>query len=607
MSYAAEPYAQFVDDLLTSLTGGVSREQFRFVPADAPFRLSPPGPVIRSTLQVYGQTNAAFARFRLDRDYTFTPDSTIVWKARPDGTPTADAVWPDDGTPFYVNYDHAGAGSSSPQLSDRNTGSVVRTLAESFAREYAVLSRQLEGVYQSAFVDTASGRDLDQLVTLVGITRLDRTFASGAVVFSRSTPATADISVPAGTRLSTSQPPLMVFETTDDLTLHRGSLTVEAKVRATTSGAAGVVGPRTITVIHRPIFGIDSVSNAEGTSLNGASETDAQLRLRAKRSLQSYGKGTQSALLAALATIPGVREKDIRIDENHLLRPGVIALNVAVPLDPDDALRAINLIEQVRPAGVRVLHNLDTPMPLGVLPPGENAADEFDTPASSTSVVSGNYLPIVVTAVLHPQSAALTPQERTKLAQRGAQVIRDFVGDAGIGETLVYNGLVADLMAIEGVGDVTVELYAKDAPPAGTIRRNLIPPATLRPTVDPAHDGRYHVAVGGQLVAIDLTIAITLTNAGGLGDITADLRDAETQILGQLRDKVDEFDTISVAKIRGAIVPTDNYTIDTVSFTLEFVEAGVRINQVFTSVSSPVTLQPLQRPWLRNLNVGSSA
>jgi hypothetical protein len=192
------------------------------------------------------------------------------------------------------------------------------------------------------------------------------------------------------------------------------------------------------------------------------------------------------------------------------------------------------------------------------------------------------------------------------LARLGEGVIRDFVDEAGIGETLVFNRLVANLMALAGVLDVTVEMYEKDHPPTGTIRRNLAPPATLRPTVDPKNDGRFHVEVGGQLVAIDLTISITLTNAGSLGDITADVRDAHSQIVAQVRETIGDLDTLSVPAIRGAIVPTENFTVDSVSFTLEFVEAGVRINQTFTDASAPVTLQPLQRPWLRNLDVEST-
>jgi hypothetical protein len=52
-----------------------------------------------------------------------------------------------------------------------------------------------------------------------------------------------------------------------------------------------------------------------------------------------------------------------------------------------------------------------------------------------------------------PPAAApsLTPDDRTALERAGEEVIRRFVADAGIGETLVYNRLVAALMSLHGV------------------------------------------------------------------------------------------------------------------------------------------------------------
>jgi len=85
---------------------------------------------------------------------------------------------------FFVNYDLAAQTGAAPLLSDRNPGSVTRLLAESFAREFAVLSRQLEAVYRAGFLDTATGRDLDQLVAILGLNRRDRTYATGTVVFA---------------------------------------------------------------------------------------------------------------------------------------------------------------------------------------------------------------------------------------------------------------------------------------------------------------------------------------------------------------------------------------------------------------------------------------
>ena len=45
MTFVAEPFGLFVNDLLMGLTGGVVREGFRFLPEEAPFRLDPPAPL----------------------------------------------------------------------------------------------------------------------------------------------------------------------------------------------------------------------------------------------------------------------------------------------------------------------------------------------------------------------------------------------------------------------------------------------------------------------------------------------------------------------------------------------------------------------------------
>ncbi|HEX4964776.1 MAG TPA: baseplate J/gp47 family protein [Thermoanaerobaculia bacterium] len=613
MSYAAEPYAQFVDDLLTALTGGVIREQFLFVPENAPFLLQPPGPVVASSLLVAGQADGAYSRFRIDRDFTLTAGNAIQWQAGTDGTtPAAGAVWPDPGTPFFVNYDHRGPSGLAPLLSDRNPGSVTRLLAESLGREYAVLSRQLEGVYRAGFLATATGRDLDQLVALLGLERRTSAAAAGTVVFSRSTPAPADVFVPAGTLLSTAEPPAVTFETSEDVTLHRGTLSAEVAVRATTAGALGVVPAGAIAVVNRPLFGIETAANPEPTALAGASESDAELRQRATRALAGSGKATVGAMLAALTSLPGVREKDIRLAEDHLKRPGVIVLSVAAPLDADDAERALGLIEASRPAGMRVIHNLDAPALLGTLTPGVNAADDdLEPPAEATSVPGPLYFPVVAAAVLLPATAALSPQQRNALKRKGEDTVRAFVADAGVGETLIYNRLVAGLMALDGVLDVTLQLYPQTvppaAPPSATRRRNVQPSATLRPTVDPKYSGALAVEVGGQLVALDVTVTLTLKGAGTLGNRADDLEEVRQEVAGRLRDLVPALTALSADDLRAKLGGTDTWSVVTLSFTAEYVAAGVILNQPFGPGSPSLPLSDLERPWVRSVVVTEPA
>jgi phage-related baseplate assembly protein len=602
VSYAAEPYAQFVDDLLTTLTGGVVRERFSLVPEDAPYRLSPPGPIVKNTVHVFGIANGTFARFRSDLDYTLT-DNTIDWNKQADGTPAAGAVWPDAGTPFFVNYDHTAPSGPAPLLNDRNPGSVTRLLAESFAREYAVLSRQLESVYRGGFLDTATGRDLEQLVVLLGLRRRDRTYATGTVVFARATPAAADIFIAAGARISTADSPVAVFESSEDRTLTRGSLSVEVPIRATISGSAGVVPPLRVTAIHRPILGIESISNPAGTQLVGTDETDEALRIRARRALEGAGKATTGAIVSALATLPAIREKDIFLSEDPLTRPGMITLSIATQLGADDVNRVIDVVERTRAAGVRVVTGFDSSTP-GPIDPSPNPDDDTAVGAEAVAVKAQMFLPVSVYAVLVPSSSTLSAQDRQALKRKGEDVLRAVVADAGVGETLVYNRLVAALMALEGVQDVTLDSYTGPLPPS---HRNLVPPPNLRPSIDPKFGGSLEVEIGGQLVALDLTIKITLKGAGALGNRTADLEDARVQAAGQLRLAVRSLTSLSAISLKAA-VSSVNFTLDWVGFTWEYVQAGVRVNKTFVESDPAIAISPLQKLWIRTvrLDAGSS-
>jgi len=54
--------------------------------------------------------------------------------------------------------------AGSTALGDLRPGSVTRTLAEAFARELAEVYEQLGEVYDSAFLDTATGDSLELLI-----------------------------------------------------------------------------------------------------------------------------------------------------------------------------------------------------------------------------------------------------------------------------------------------------------------------------------------------------------------------------------------------------------------------------------------------------------
>ena len=597
MTYAAEPYAQFVDDLVMSLTGGVARARFVFLPELAPYRLSPEGTLVPSTLTVFGLVDSQYFRFEPNRDFTLTADFTIEWRAQPDGTRAPDATWPDDATTFFANYDVVGVAGAVPLLNDRNPGSVTRLLAESFAREFAVLSRQLESVYQAGFLATAGGRDLDQVVQLVGVERRTRSFATGSVIFSSNAPATGDITINAGTRLSTAQAPLVVFETSEDRTIRRGDLTVDAPVRAIVPGPDGIVPARAITVIHRPIAGVDSVSNAQGTTLAGEDESDDGLRARASRALEGAGRATPVALLSALGALPGMKEKFARIEEDHMARPGVVIVNVAAPMTSADAARAVQLLEETRPAGVRLLHNIDAPPSIVASTPPNVREDPLAAPPPET-VVEGLYQLVRVRALILPTLPSLPSADRAALQAKARDAISALIADAGIGETIVYNRLVAAVMQLNGVLDVALELYPKPAGGSspGSRLQNFSPPRTLRPKLA---DEDLTVEIASEIVAFDVTVTIQLTDfAKATGDPADNLADARAEVAGLLQDRVGSVAApITPAALLAQVPPTVSYAVTSLSYTVQYLEAGLQVNEA----DPPITLGELERPWIRSV------
>ena len=223
-------------------------------------------------------------------------------------------VLPDVNTLFFVDYYPASA--QSP-ITDRNVGSVARTLVEALGREIATLYEQLDLVYKAGFIDLAESTSLDFVVALLGIERIRAGREIGEVVFARSTPAPGDITVPQGTILATvpqgDAQEVLEFETTATRTLRQGQTEVTAPIRfrptpeQQATFTSGQVPANAIRVIPKPIVGIETVTNTEPTARGAEDESDDQLRQRAKKALAQAGKATVDALRSAvLSQGPGV-------------------------------------------------------------------------------------------------------------------------------------------------------------------------------------------------------------------------------------------------------------------------------------------------------------
>ncbi|MBE0619449.1 MAG: baseplate J/gp47 family protein [Burkholderiales bacterium] len=229
-------------------------------------------------------------------------------------------------------------------LTDAAEGSVVRTLMEVFARELAVCYEQLDMIYRSAYLDTATGASLDNVVALLGIQRRRAGHLEGSVTFGRGQPAPEDIHIPAGTLVSGRKAP--EFATVEDAVLRKGESAVSVGVRALEPGGE-TVGPGILSVMPRPIALIDQLHNAGELILRQREETDEELRDRARHLVSTANTGTVSSLEQAARSLGIV---DVKVLEDH---PGEVRLvlgDADVSMELADQVRA--RAEEVRPAGV---------------------------------------------------------------------------------------------------------------------------------------------------------------------------------------------------------------------------------------------------------------
>ena len=198
-----------------------------------------------------------------------------------------------------------------PTLTDFQVGSVIRTMYESFAYEIGILYEQLNQVYLSAFIDSAEGSQLEMLVALLGIQRGLPDFAEGTVTFQRDL-GTDIIEIPVGTLVTTEdseKSPKKAYTTIESQIFPANSKTIDVKIQAVERGEEQVTKEETINIMPLPIPGIKSVINKSPIQFTGKkTETDEELRKRAKIALISSGKASNIALENALLSQPSVRE-----------------------------------------------------------------------------------------------------------------------------------------------------------------------------------------------------------------------------------------------------------------------------------------------------------
>jgi uncharacterized phage protein gp47/JayE len=489
VSFRKRGFQELVDNTLTELTGGIVDEPivFRTPTTGAPTFPLDSTPVARIA-SVTGSVGGEFHQFA-DTDFELTPDRAAMRWLR--------ATRPDEESTFFVDYYPDSARSP---ITDRNVGSVARTLVEAIGREIATLYEQMDLVFRSGFIDTAEGSALDFVVSLLSVKRIRAGREVGEVVFSRATPAPGDITIPLGTVVAT--PPqgdkrvVLQFETTASRTLRQGQTDAAAPIRflptpeQEAAFVAGQVPPGTITLLPKPIVGIESVNNPEATARGAQDETDDQLRQRATKALAEAGKSTTDALRAAvLSHGPGV---NVVVQDMPSGVPGEVGLVID---GADDAQRRAAIFSSIlatKAAGI---------------------------------IVRGNFSESVkVTLKVGLQTredVQLTSDDRRRLETAVTQAIVGYINGQKAGEDVSRNALVALSLADTRLRSISFD--------ALTTRRDGLPDDTATRLRDA--NGNLadlasfdHVSIGQLEKAETSDPEVTLSVAVGAAEVTTAVR-----------------------------------------------------------------------------------
>src|SRR5207244_674743 len=216
---------------------------------------------VRRVSHLTGRTVVGTGAAAREVDYRFTDaDFELVSTA---GTDAKDAIRfrpkgrkPVPGSTLTVNYYPVQPGQVPP--TDLNVGSVTRTLVETVALELALAYQHLDHVYQSAFLQTADGSSLDNVVALIGLSRLPAGKPVATLRFSRRADTPGRIAVPAGTPVADGAGNR--YLTTVELIMEPGESARDVTAAGETA-ATKVVDQGKLVHLEVAIAGVSTVTN----------------------------------------------------------------------------------------------------------------------------------------------------------------------------------------------------------------------------------------------------------------------------------------------------------------------------------------------------------
>lgn len=292
-----------------------------------------------------------------------------------------------------------------------------------------------EAVYNSAFVDTATGIGLDRAVKYKGITRFEALAAKGQITMQ----VDPGVTVEAGLIVATDDD--KQFITTETATDADLDGVVTAEIEAIVTGMAGNVPANTITDIATPSAGVLEVNNEKPTDYGRDKETDAELRNRyyATTGEGSTTEGIKSALLNNVPALRGACVIENNLDDYDADgRPPHSFEAIVLGGNPMDIGQ---VILNKKPAGIRAI--------------GSQEVVVKDS-SNRDQIINFSY------ANAKNIYAKIDIITNSSFQVDGFDIIKsriiEYIDSLSMGDSVIYNRILILVFGVAGVEDATITL-----------------------------------------------------------------------------------------------------------------------------------------------------
>lgn len=294
-----------------------------------------------------------------------------------------------------------------------------------------------EQLYYALNPQTAFGQTLDRLGWTVGISRNAATSATYKIKVTGTEGATIEVGFLIGVDTAyIGEDTDLTFENIEATTIGESG-ECEITVSCTTAGAIGNVSPSIITRIVKPVAYVESVQGVEVVEAAADEESDSDFRTRFAKAIEGKGGCTEASIIAALVSIPTVKDAFVSVNESATeylgdIPPKAIACYVSGGVGYEQKI------------GEAIFNK----KPIGVATHGEEIV-------SITNEAVSDYKVKFSFAESKDVFVKLTIVTNEKFEANGNATIKanieKFINSLGMGEQLITTALYGDIYKVAGV------------------------------------------------------------------------------------------------------------------------------------------------------------